>query len=1540
MGAILILWVVGLAPSSALSEEAAQAPARQAVAVASGRVDTTLAAVSDGFAKWLSWRLEAAGGQPDLSDAIRAARGQASVNESAGKLLPLATAAGAQRLLIVDLDAVDAKIRVTLRAYDPQSAQLLGASTRLAAPAELGVAANDALRTIAGRIGLDPSHVDVAPPLRIELLAAQGRALQALDRGELTRAFYELNGMRDDDSEALRQQIVARGRSEKTPVTERARLLAARGEPDKAWVLLAKQAGSQLKSGKPDAAVLLAAADVQFARGRSTEASRYYARSISADPSRADAHLGMAQVAALKKDRTEARRSLERAARLDRHSPRPLELMASLESGDPKARARAHLLAGQRHAQGLGSKAATGHFGKAVRLDPSLERKAQEDTGAMLLQLGDTRGSAESYRRAIELGGESSGRLRGLAAAQRLEGDVDAARERLERAAGMEPDEAGTHRELAQVYEQAGRADDALSSLRKAVSLAPGDARSKANLARMLHEAGSDEEALALLRENDAAQRATAEDLRLSAEILRGRGDDQAAVATLERAVELRPADARLRVELAEVQAASGDEESALVQRELAVTLGGYEAPEAALLASAAAAPELPAAPPRSTPAAPADSVSMTALLPLIESFDDEGRSAPRLVGFLGVRELFDEKGLLLDWLRPRTVDIGALERELGAAIEAHYALAPATKVEAFASAALEDVFDFQEAASLEPAAIAAVNLALGTEAVFAARLVRAPGGPADYRSGCGAEPFFEIEVRRLSGDSEYDTRALANIACLPADLATHGIFNQKAAGVYVVLLLGLLFLSRRGWGSVVVGLRLPPDTKALFSISVSRRPKRVKSHGSGKLPSGRAAGRIERSLRSLDLRERRLRQGQPTIFRWVSARSRPYYVTVRGPLYDYLSDELVGDFLEEKTVLVKRGERTRVEFDMRPKECALNVTVRWNGQPCEQAQVALRGDAGSVRYCSNGSAFLYLAEGTYTVVAGSKDRVAEKTIVVEDLEAKAMPIDLDAELGLLFSGCPEAVPPYMEADYAAAADALEAAGAGEIVHLTRALGLEELGDLEGAGRQLAAAGRPGEAAELLLRAEKPALAAELFEAAAEYGRAGDCRRNAGEFAEAARLYSLDHQYEPAIECLRETGDRAGMLELLEMSGSCFEAAELAEELGDPQRAIANLQRVDPQLERYVEACLRLAAIYLERGEEEGALDRFDEAMRLAGAEEVPVSALHQHADLLERAGRLQDAMTVYEKASAAKADDATTARMEVLRKKIQTHGPVTVADTADAPSSAPTSADAPGESRYEIIEELGRGGMGVVYKALDTRLGRTVALKKLTDNLQQHPTAISYFEREARSAAALNHANIVTVYDAGTENGSYFISMEFLEGTPLDVILENRGPLPARTVARLGLHVATGLHYAHRNKIIHRDIKTANLFFTNDKVVKIMDFGLAKMVEEVRRASTIIAGTPYYMSPEQSTGDSPDHRADIYSLGCTMFQLSTGRVPFTEGDVAYHHRHTPPPDPRELAPDMPEPLARLILSMLQKEREDRIQSAGEIAQLLQQMLD
>jgi serine/threonine protein kinase len=238
---------------------------------------------------------------------------------------------------------------------------------------------------------------------------------------------------------------------------------------------------------------------------------------------------------------------------------------------------------------------------------------------------------------------------------------------------------------------------------------------------------------------------------------------------------------------------------------------------------------------------------------------------------------------------------------------------------------------------------------------------------------------------------------------------------------------------------------------------------------------------------------------------------------------------------------------------------------------------------------------------------------------------------------------------------------------------------------------------------------------------------------------------------------------------------------------------------------------------------------------------------------------------------------------------------------------------------------------MGVVYQARDRRLGRVIALKRLPDNLRENPTAVELFLREARAAAALNHPNIVTLFDADQEDGNYYLTMEFLDGLPLDRILKKRGRLSVRDCVRLGQQIATGLQYAHERHIVHRDVKTSNLFFTKDRVVKIMDFGLAKMMQEVRRAATVIGGTPYYMAPEQATGENVDHRADLYALGVTLFELATGTLPFREGDVTWHHRHTPPPDPRSAAPDLPAPFADLVLQLLEKDPGARPASAAEV---------
>jgi serine/threonine-protein kinase len=238
---------------------------------------------------------------------------------------------------------------------------------------------------------------------------------------------------------------------------------------------------------------------------------------------------------------------------------------------------------------------------------------------------------------------------------------------------------------------------------------------------------------------------------------------------------------------------------------------------------------------------------------------------------------------------------------------------------------------------------------------------------------------------------------------------------------------------------------------------------------------------------------------------------------------------------------------------------------------------------------------------------------------------------------------------------------------------------------------------------------------------------------------------------------------------------------------------------------------------------------------------------------------------------------------------------------------------------------------MGIVYKVQDTVLDRVVAFKVLPQALVENDQAIANFMREAQAAAKLNHPNIVTVYDTGERQGRYFIAMEYVEGTTLKEIMRRRGAISPSGILHVLMQISEALAYAHDKKVVHRDIKPANAMWTQDKKVKLMDFGLARVVEDARNHTTVVAGTPYYMSPEQTLGKNVDHRTDIYSLGVSLFEMATGTVPFKEGNIPYHHVHSPPPNIRELRPELPAPLVSIIERCLQKDPANRFQSAKEI---------
>jgi serine/threonine protein kinase len=255
--------------------------------------------------------------------------------------------------------------------------------------------------------------------------------------------------------------------------------------------------------------------------------------------------------------------------------------------------------------------------------------------------------------------------------------------------------------------------------------------------------------------------------------------------------------------------------------------------------------------------------------------------------------------------------------------------------------------------------------------------------------------------------------------------------------------------------------------------------------------------------------------------------------------------------------------------------------------------------------------------------------------------------------------------------------------------------------------------------------------------------------------------------------------------------------------------------------------------------------------------------------------------------------------------------------------------------SHYKILEELGRGGMGVVYKAEDTKLKRTVALKFLPTRLTRDPEAMERFIQEAQAASALDHPNICTIHEIDdTDDGQMFIAMACYTGETLEERI-SRSPLPLEIAVGIATQVAQGLAKAHAEGIVHRDIKPANVFVADDGQVKILDFGLAKLGGQTRltKEGTTL-GTVAHMSPEQSSGSEVDHRSDIWSLGVVLYEMVAGRMPFAgdhEQAVMYSIVNSEPEPLTALRTGVPMGLERVVAKCLEKNPADRYQHIDDV---------
>ena len=260
---------------------------------------------------------------------------------------------------------------------------------------------------------------------------------------------------------------------------------------------------------------------------------------------------------------------------------------------------------------------------------------------------------------------------------------------------------------------------------------------------------------------------------------------------------------------------------------------------------------------------------------------------------------------------------------------------------------------------------------------------------------------------------------------------------------------------------------------------------------------------------------------------------------------------------------------------------------------------------------------------------------------------------------------------------------------------------------------------------------------------------------------------------------------------------------------------------------------------------------------------------------------------------------------------------------------------------RYEIIEKIGTGGMSDVYKAKCHKLNRFVAIKVLKQEFSENANFVSKFRVEAQAAAGLMHPNIVNVYDVGEENGIYYIVMELVEGITLKKYIEKKARISVKEAISIAIQVSMGIEAAHNNHIIHRDIKPQNIIISKEGKVKVTDFGIAKAATSNTITSNVM-GSVHYTSPEQARGGYSDERSDIYSLGITLFEMLTGRVPFngeTTVAIAIKHIQEPLPSPREFVSEIPVSVEQIVFKCCQKSPDRRYQTVAELIEDLKKSL-
>jgi len=482
-------------------------------------------------------------------------------------------------------------------------------------------------------------------------------------------------------------------------------------------------------------------------------------------------------------------------------------------------------------------------------------------------------------------------------------------------------------------------------------------------------------------------------------------------------------------------------------------------------------------------------------------------------------------------------------------------------------------------------------------------------------------------------------------------------------------------------------------------------------------------------------------------------------------------------------------------------------------------------------------------------------------------------------------------------------------------------------------GEHAFAKGSTLEAAEWFLKGEDYTRAAELFEWDKKFAKAAHCYFMNQNFLgaadnylkdsneeEAAKMFEMGREWKMAANISLKYGKFQKAGELYENAQEYFKAGSSFIKVDDDRRALANFQLVPVDSPDYNSAITHMANIFLKNRKPQLVIEKIEKLLGENAIDKSNIEWFYVLGQAYENSGNFKKAFEIYQMILT---EDYSFRDVHQKIKDVEN----LIQKYKEMELISEDSSE-----RYRIIEKIGEGGMGVVFKAEDTVLKRVVALKILNKTLVADKRNLERFFSEARSTASLTQANIVTVYDVGQIKDDYFISMEYIEGENFMNLIRRKKAFSPSQVIFIAIKLFKALDYSHRKGIIHRDIKPHNIMITKQKEIKIMDFGLAVILGDQKKGeSGVITGTPYYMSPEQIQGIPVDHRTDIYSSGTTLFHLTTGHVPFKGENIFYQHLFDPVPPIKKYRNDVPEKLCYIIEKCMEKKREQRFQSAMEV---------